>query len=477
MIFTALTVQYWPVLRPRRRRLPRGSTGWPMLLGHSLHLLGDIGGWLRSMHAKYGPAFRCSFFGTHVVVVDADVYDRSFSKLDSTARFVPLWPTGFQKLLGPNALQFLDGGSGSRGARHRRLKRKVLDALSPVELRRFLPRMQAIMRQEFDEMVRETEVHGHSCLMPHAMRIVKQVILELVLGAGGIRPDEYLRDTSKDLLDGMIAAPIDLGRFSAYGRAMAVRRAYQRDVEEQLAASLKRLVEQAQAEEPTAETRTMLSRLAEDCQHGAGLTIPEMQDMLISLLFGGSLTTAETMQWLLVELCRHKDWLSALTNEHQRLAGAVGGVAASWDAPEGGRSPCPKSLAACYETLRLHCPIDVLLRSVEEPVDLGDGLGTVPAGWWVAVHLTERGLRQGLDFDPGRWERRSPGLEVSAFGLGPHSCVGRQLALWELQMFLHVWLTGYQAEVLSEETYFVTGMKRFRDGLPVRMHRLPSPSY
>jgi len=333
-------------------------------------------------------------------------------------------------------------------------------------------------------MVEETEANGRTALMPHVMRIVKQVILELILGPGGIRPEEYLQDTSEILLSGMIAAPLDLGRFTAFGRAMDVRRAYQRDVERLMKRALQGVADvsksdkaqQQPAEGQPGATKTLLSRLAKECEHGAGLSIAEMQDTLLSLLFGGSLTTAETMQWLLVELSRHEKWQGKLQEEQLRLASVAasqGGLAAAWGTapPEGSRCPCPESLAACYETLRLHCPIDNLLRQVQEPVDLGESCGTVPAGWWVSVHLTERGLREGPEFNPGRWAGRAAASEVTAFGLGPHFCVGRQLALWELQIFLHVWLTEFHVDVLSDETYHLTGLKRFKDGLPVAVRR------
>jgi len=60
---------------------------------------------------------------------------------------------------------------------------------------------------------------------------------------------------------------------------------------------------------------------------------------------------------------------------------------------------------------------------------------------------------------------------VAAFGHGPHFCVGRSLALWELQTFLHVWLTGYEVEVLNDETFMQTGMRRFKGGMQVAVRR------
>lgn len=511
-VLATLAIQYWPVLRPRQKPLPPGSSGWPFLLGHSLTLFGDVGGWLRMMHERYGPAFRCIFFGAHVIVVDCDTYDRCLAKLDNTAQLQPLWPSGFQRLLGDNALQFMDGGSTQRGSRHRRVKRKVLDGLSTNELKLFLPRIFEIVQQEFESMEKETLTDGQTCFMPHAYRIVKQVILELVLGAGGIRKDEYLKETSQILLDGMIAFPLDLGYFNAYGRAMNLRRNYCKDVKTQmdlisrtvnhdrvgcdgpctpngtllsnLDLTSKMTVGREQSfmkkHAPVGEitpvgSRTLLGKLTKECQHGEGLNQAEMEDLLISLLFGGSLTTAETMQWLLVELNRHPQWKSKVEQEQAAIAAvhAERGFSSAWESinPESTKSPCPETIAACYETLRLHCPADVLLRSVSEPVDLGGHQGTIPAGWWVAVHLSERGVREGAEFNPARWRGRAAASELHAFGLGPHVCVGRQLALWELQVFLHTWLTDYEIDVIRDDIFHETGLSRFKEGLPVRVRR------
>jgi len=478
MLALTFALQYWPLFRPRRKALPPGTSGLPFLLGSSLMLFGDVGEWLRVMHKRFGPAFRALFFGTHLIVVDMDVYDRAFAKLDQTAALQPLWPTGFKCIVGYNGLQFMRGGSGPLGSRHRRMKRKVSDAFTPAELRSFFPRIEQIVRDDFELMVEETLANGHTTLALHCLRTVKRIILELTLGENAIDPALYLSDSATVLMEGMIAAPIDLGPLTAFGRAMAVRRSWQREV--------KKLIQDDGKEgqdgdpdgvaNPELAHQPVLKRLAKQSKHGQGLTLEELQDLLIGLLLGGSLTTAETMQWLLTEVRRNPEWKDKLTQESRQMVATEGGLTAAWGScpPEGSKTPCPLSLAAVYETLRLHCPVDVVLRTVDEDVDLGEGCGTVPAGWWVACHMTERGIRQGgTDFNPDRWVGKSyvSSPEVVAFGLGPHFCVGRTLALWELQTFLHVWLTSYEVEVLNDENESVIGMRRFKGGMPLKVRR------
>merc|ERR1712187_927023 len=132
------------------------------------------------------------------------------------------------------------------------------------------------------------------------------------------------------------------------------------------------------------------------------------------------------------------------------------------------------TLRMVRESLRLNPPAGTIRRSCKKPVDLGEH-GCVPAGCAMSIFLRDELIAMGKDFNPDRWspeEVREHG-HVTFGGSQPHSCIGKGLALIELQLFARVLCREYDFKAIDPE--FVVDMPPiklgFKDGLRVQVFR------
>nr|BAN20602.1 cytochromeP450 [Riptortus pedestris] len=97
------------------------------------------------------------------------------------------------------------------------------------------------------------------------------------------------------------------------------------------------------------------------------------------------------------------------------------------------------------EALRLYTPVTSILRVSKENFMLPCGV-VLPKGTcvnipYLCLHRDPRYYSEPLVFKPERWE--SPNPVFFPFGIGPRNCLGMQLALLELKVFLSSFLSKY----------------------------------
>ena len=191
---------------------------------------------------------------------------------------------------------------------------------------------------------------------------------------------------------------------------------------------------------------------------GAGLDEIELFDNLRLLILAGHETTASILAWMVAYLAALPDLRSRLLDE------ARAGEGLPCTAQELRSYPLAEALFR--ECLRLHPPITIAHRTALSPTVV-EGF-EIPEGTVLGIPLWLLGrapeaFEHPERFDPDRWIRRqrklSP-IELSAFGSGPHFCLGFHMALIE----------GVQ---------FILALLREMDDADVRpeMDGLPSESY
>jgi len=112
---------------------------------------------------------------------------------------------------------------------------------------------------------------------------------------------------------------------------------------------------------PTDEDRDLLDVLIsiKDDDGNLRFTADTITGMFISMMFAGHHTTSGTAAWTLIELLRHPDYLAQVTAELDDIYS--GGAEYSF----GAMRQIPKLEAALKEALRLHPPLIVLMRVVQ----------------------------------------------------------------------------------------------------------------
>jgi cytochrome P450 len=187
----------------------------------------------------------------------------------------------------------------------------------------------------------------------------------------------------------------------------------------------------------------MLEAQAED---GARMTDAQLRDEALTLMLAGHETTAVTLSFCLLLLCRHPDVEAQLRRE--------------LDAVLGRRAPTLEDLASLpltehvvKETLRLYPPIWAMSRATRE-ADLIGGFH-IPArsmvawGPW-ALHRDSRYFPEPEAFRPQRWagglERTLPRFAYFPFGGGPRLCIGAGFAMMEARLLLATLLQRFRFE-------------------------------
>ena len=179
---------------------------------------------------------------------------------------------------------------------------------------------------------------------------------------------------------------------------------------------------QPRADQP----RDLFDLMAE--AHGPGaddLLVDEVATMLVA----GHETTALTLFWALALLAQSPDWRRAVADEAR-------GVDLS---PDGAAAALPRLVrtrAMVQETLRLYSPAFMtarlaVTRTAICGVDTPKGT-LVLAPFWL-MHRDPRRWERPDAFDPGRFltGAEPDRFAYLPFGLGPHVCIGAQLALAE----------------------------------------------
>jgi len=178
--------------------------------------------------------------------------------------------------------------------------------------------------------------------------------------------------------------------------------------------------------------------------------------IFISMMFAGHHTSSGTAAWALIELMRHPEVLEDVVAELDDLYADPDGNGAVEISFQALRS-IPRLEAALKETLRLHPPLIILLRVVQEEIELAGH--TIPPGTMVAAsprvsnRIAEDFPEPDL-FDPTRYlDPRQEDLQNRwtwiPFGAGKHRCVGNAFAMMQLKAIFSVILRDYEFEMVQ----------------------------
>ncbi|WP_322936446.1 cytochrome P450 [Nocardioides bizhenqiangii] len=183
------------------------------------------------------------------------------------------------------------------------------------------------------------------------------------------------------------------------------------------------------------------------------MTADVITGIFISMMFAGHHTSSGTASWAMIELLRHPDVMADVVAELDQLytdADGTGPVEVSFQALRS----IPVLESALKETLRLHPPLIILMRLVQEEFELAGT--TIPGGTVVAAsprvsNRIEEDFPKADEFDPGRYiDPRQEDLQNRwtwiPFGAGKHRCVGNAFAMMQMKAIFSVILRDFEFE-------------------------------
>ncbi|GAA3525671.1 cytochrome P450 [Nocardioides daeguensis] len=178
--------------------------------------------------------------------------------------------------------------------------------------------------------------------------------------------------------------------------------------------------------------------------------------IFISMMFAGHHTSSGTASWAMIELLRNPAVMADVVAELDALYAPDADGAAPEVSFQALRS-IPVLEAVLKETLRLHPPLVILMRLVQEDFEL---LGhTIPAGTVLAAsprvsNRIEEDFPRADEFDPGRYvDPRQEDLQNRwtwiPFGAGKHRCVGNAFAMMQMKAIFSVILRDFSFEAVQ----------------------------
>ncbi|XP_048362238.1 cytochrome P450 26C1 isoform X2 [Sphaerodactylus townsendi] len=279
----------WSLSRDRTSALPlpKGSMGWPFF-GETLHWLVQGSSFHSSRRQKYGSVFKTHLLGKPVIRVSGAEHVRKILLSEHSLVSVQ-WPLSTQILLGSHTLL-------SAGAQTHRQRRKLLARVfSRSALESYLPRIQALVSGELRRWCQEPgPVPVYSSAKSLTFRIAARVLL-------GLRLEEkrfaQLARTFEQLVDNLFSLPLNIP-FSGLRKGIKARDLLHQYME-------KAILEKLQRKDAGADSDALDFIMDSAKEYGKELTMQELKESAIELIFAAFFTTASASTSLILLLLKH----------------------------------------------------------------------------------------------------------------------------------------------------------------------------
>lgn len=212
------------------------------------------------------------------------------------------------------------------------------------------------------------------------------------------------------------------------------------------------LLVRARANEEKVKADSVLEKDAANSMSDYRMSNEEMMEQVLTFLGAGHETTASGLSWTLWLLANHQSVQDELRKEVTALI-------------EKSPTPDSRSLKDCQlldcvvmESLRLIPPVPMTIRKAAKS-DWIDGI-YVPKGtlFYIPIRVTNTWSEvwgpDAEEFKPERWlhlpEAYHPSLSLQTFIAGPHSCIGRTMAIIEMKAILAVLIAYFSVELAYE---------------------------
>ena len=181
-------------------------------------------------------------------------------------------------------------------------------------------------------------------------------------------------------------------------------------------------------------------------EDGQPMTIEEIQQVMLTLIFAGFETAAAALSWMLYWVYYTPRVKAKLTEELKTYSNDFSNPLAI--------AKIPYLESVCNETLRINPPsASAFARTVKKPIEI-DGHYLEPGtGVNVSIYLAHRReavFRQANEFKPERFlERQFSPYEFLPFGGGQCRCLGASLAQYEMKLVLATVVSNFELELIK----------------------------
>ncbi len=192
---------------------------------------------------------------------------------------------------------------------------------------------------------------------------------------------------------------------------------------------------------------------------GTMLTVDQIAEWFLGLMFAGHETTAGQAAWTVIQLLQNPAYLATVQGEIDRF------VPVGTQIDGGVMRHLTHIYLAINETTRMRPSAEILFRLVKEPLEL-DGY-TIPVGWRLMVnaansHNEATAFSNPEQYDPLRFSsERGEGknsFKIMGFGGGMHKCTGMNFAKNEMAIIVALLLQQFDLELLTPNPTIYRGL-------------------
>ncbi|XP_057844860.2 cytochrome P450 85A1 isoform X1 [Cryptomeria japonica] len=416
------------------KNLPPGNMGW-IFVGQTRECLMNIHGFVQKRHNKYGKLFKTHIFGCPTVICADLEVSRSLLLSDVSRGLVPGHPKSFMDLMGKWNIIAVQHDL------HRRMRGAVLSFINGDTLKgRILAQIDDFVRLNLSDLGGKI-VHMHEKCRDMAFYFWARKVICL-------KKESEIEDLKKDyfeLADGLYRVPLDLP-FSRYRKSLQARKRIVVKLGEKVRERRKLpldfhddLLAEVLRGEINGNVKTKLSD-------------EQILDFLVGTIFAGYDTTANTMMMTIKLLHDFPKALQDLRLEHQGIISRKSSSEErlSWE----DYKSMHFTQKIIQETIRAANVVPATIRKATKDIEIQGYM--IPKGWKMLLCLTETNAKTNSSensavFDP--WKMKNGNL--MAFGGGSRMCPGKDLAMLEMCVFLHHFLTRYQWEEIESNISFI----------------------
>lgn len=418
--------------------LPEGTLGCP--------ILGNIDFYTKQGSVETGPGdffrrqaakmknkniFRYMAFGKPIVMLSGmknvkAAFNQEFKKIRTTTMM-----TRLTDLFGGESMLFVNEAD-----RHQYMRRLVGQSMTPEKINLAIPALVASASEQLDQLTMGTPVTMENVLTNFTLDVAWRQILGLDL-----KDDEIVE--FNEAVDNWINGIVDLRTLlmpSIENTKAGKGNAY-------LVSKIVRKMDQLERDGPDGSTTMSAMYFARDEEDPSKrLSRDDVISNALLLILAGSETAASTLTVAALALGLHKDVLKKLKDEQLAMIDKHGTEEMTREMIE---KDCPYLDAVIKETMRIK-PLGTTgaMRVAEETIVV-DGT-QIPKGNGVVfnIYLTHEGdpvvkeeNNAHMDivkgFKPERWlDDKTKPTEYMPFGYGPRFCLGYNLAMAEMKVFL-----------------------------------------
>ncbi|XP_077992862.1 cytochrome P450 26A1-like [Glandiceps talaboti] len=439
--------------------LPDGSMGLPFI-GETVQLVLQGAEFYRQKYMKHGRVFKTHIMGQPTIrAVGAENVRRI---LQGEGDIVTShYPFTVRSVLGSHSIVI------SSGKEHDKIRKLVSKVFRVDYLARYVPYIQKYTQEAVQRWCIEREVLAGNEFRALVFRIVSKLLC-------GFDYDEKetrsLAMVFKEMVDNMFAFPLDIPG-TRFNKAIRNRNI----LHEMIEANLRKEDDDDGDDDDGGFVDALRFVSNETDDNGDTMTTQQLKELALELLFAGHTTSASASTMMLLHLAENPDVVEKIRKElkHNELLEDDQQLTLETI------SKLKYVSSVVKEVLRISPPVGAGFRKVIKTFEL-EGK-QIPAGWAVIFSIREThnhatNFATVDKFDPDRFmpnrheDKNGDRFNFIPFGGGARGCIGKQLALLMLKIFIVELVRGCRWQLVHPNNIKINLMPSPLpvDGLPVR---------